>query len=617
MADIKRKIRFYQPNDPYYWEVDNLPLTDLLDNDLILEERLKTLEDSLSAGDSDGTLGGGGGGGGTAGGGDAILSGTISLGSITDLKGFSEPFTGNPGRHGKVFVNPGKFVARVQLPATRQNGSGMMRDHCTYFNNEDIYGAGGLDSTDSNTQDFVRESRGVARTALIEFLSTAGGAARGIDIPSFDDSDFNGGDPTLERLDLVYIRGEKPLDCQGDAATTPSDYVQNALPQARLGIIKGAYFRTVPVGGTNSNGPRFTDGVDRTSGRTIGMANADMPVDTLLPNFGTVPMPDDLVNFAWHRNYDTQTQDLSIQQLATKQIEYQAGFAIPVAYVRVPRSYREGDAIDPLNVIDIRPFIRSTELDYNERAAIAAAVAPNGHNYFITKFNLQNEYTIPLDTRLGIVESTLNGVQDAVLHNTSRIGINEGDIGNLDWAVSGTGATSEIVLGPHEARIRSLETSAAGGAGPLGISIDTEHTAWLPESTVFYRYGTAAQIGTQSNPTVHSLTSYVPASHRDKVVSVFLTFLASQEYEDFGSHTMWVKGDPHGWRVAVEQGSGANSMSHHGAGMANSMECPVTLTFDSSNNPLLSVSTYATSHHAELWRSMYIGGYKWKDTISF
>ena len=48
MANIKRNIRYYQPNDPYYWEVDNLPLTDLLSNDVVLENRVNELEALLA-----------------------------------------------------------------------------------------------------------------------------------------------------------------------------------------------------------------------------------------------------------------------------------------------------------------------------------------------------------------------------------------------------------------------------------------------------------------------------------------------------------------------------------------------------------------------------------------
>ncbi len=35
--DIKENIRFYKPNDPYFYEVDNLPLIDLLENDKTLK----------------------------------------------------------------------------------------------------------------------------------------------------------------------------------------------------------------------------------------------------------------------------------------------------------------------------------------------------------------------------------------------------------------------------------------------------------------------------------------------------------------------------------------------------------------------------------------------------
>jgi len=38
--DIKENIRFFKPNDPYYYEVDNLPLIDLLNNDKILRDEI-------------------------------------------------------------------------------------------------------------------------------------------------------------------------------------------------------------------------------------------------------------------------------------------------------------------------------------------------------------------------------------------------------------------------------------------------------------------------------------------------------------------------------------------------------------------------------------------------
>ena len=43
VATINENIRWYKANDPYYYEVDNLPLIDLVQNDKDLRDRLKQL----------------------------------------------------------------------------------------------------------------------------------------------------------------------------------------------------------------------------------------------------------------------------------------------------------------------------------------------------------------------------------------------------------------------------------------------------------------------------------------------------------------------------------------------------------------------------------------------
>ena len=48
MVTIKENIRFYKANDPYYYEVDNLPLIDLLNNDKILRDEINTILTSTS-----------------------------------------------------------------------------------------------------------------------------------------------------------------------------------------------------------------------------------------------------------------------------------------------------------------------------------------------------------------------------------------------------------------------------------------------------------------------------------------------------------------------------------------------------------------------------------------
>ena len=69
MALIKRDIRFYQPNDPYYWQVDNLPLTDLLNNDVTLENRINGLEEAINGIGTD-------------------ASGSFSVNALADLKAY-------------------------------------------------------------------------------------------------------------------------------------------------------------------------------------------------------------------------------------------------------------------------------------------------------------------------------------------------------------------------------------------------------------------------------------------------------------------------------------------------------------------------------------------------
>ena len=83
-----------------------------------------------------------------------------------------------------------------------------------------------------------------------------------------------------------------------------------------------------------------------------------------------------------------------------------AGFCIPVAYVRVPFSHVEGNPLPVDSVIDIRPILRTAELTYNERAAVAASVQPNGNNPFVTTSHLSTKL-LPVET---LLTNTVNRV---------------------------------------------------------------------------------------------------------------------------------------------------------------------------------------------------------------
>ena len=447
MANIKRNIRYYQPNDPYYWEVDNLPLADLLSNDVILQDRINSVETLI------GGLGGGGDTGGT---------GNISLNAITDLKAWTEPLDGQTSNYGKIFVNAGKFIARMQLPATRESGWRMMRDESRYFNNENWYNKGtGMLNTTTLT-DFVRGTHGVARTAVCEFYANANGSSKGVVLDDFNSDDFNEGVAPFERLDLIYLKGTKALDTDGDTPTTSPVFQQNNIPPVEIGVIKGAGFRTDAAGGTRTNGTRFTNPITRGKGRTTGMGQSDIPAQTNLPGFGTVPMPDDLANFAQHF-----TSTVAHSDFIEFQVETQAAFTLPIAYVRVPKGYTAGDPIPPGNIVDIRPFFRTTELTGSEREAIATSWQPHGGNPFVTEKHLDSEI------------GTLN-IQ--VQTNNVNIANNRGRIEDLENGGTGSGQRTDYFSQADGIGFRSQDLSSGTMWDGNGTGTDTIPFDSVPQS---------------------------------------------------------------------------------------------------------------------------------------
>ena len=481
MATINRNIRYYQPNDPYYWEVDNLPLTDLLSNDVVLENRITSLE---------AFLGGLGGGTGTP-------QGSISLEAIADLKAWTEPLSGLAANLGKIFVRPGKFTSRMQLPATRESGWRMMRDESRVFNNEDFFQPNSDMLNTTTLTGMVRGSQGMARTAVVEFYPNIDGTDKSIPIESFDAVDFNGGAAPSERVDLIFIRGSKALDTDGDTPTTPTGYLQQHVPTAGIGIVKGAYFRTDVAGGVHTNGTRFTTPISRNYGRTTGMGIADMPPSTNLPGFGTVPMPDDLNNFAWH-----STADTSVPALAEMQVTTQATFSLPVAYVRVPSNYQEGDPIPPENIVDIRPFLRSAELTGSERQAIATSWDPNGTNPFLTRSHFLTYYT-PLESRVTSVENSVAAVSGAVDSANSTISLLASAIDALEDSVSGVGIQPTAASLNIAGRLLALEQNQGTGIA----AGSAERTKFLAIPSAVFTSLHPSQIGTSiTSPTTFTIS---------------------------------------------------------------------------------------------------------------
>lgn len=571
MANINKAIRFYQPNDPYYWQVDNLPLTDLLNNDIILEERLGLLEAAVQGlGDNN--------------------KGSFGLGALADLKAWVEPSSGTTQDFGKVFVRPGKFTARMQLQATRESGWRMMRDDDNNFNNTSFAGDQGLNST-TLTSDFVRYTRGTGRTSVVEVYQNSDGSDKSVVIESFDASEFNSNSAPAERMDLIYIKASNALD---------TDYTGAGIPQASIGIIKGAYFRTDSGAGLQSNGSRFETATGRLAGKMTGMASSEITT-----SFGSIPSPDDLTNFAWHSTQSGRPTTADWDVLLQQQIDTQAAFTLPIAYVRVPQGYVAGQPIPVENVIDIRPFFRSTELSYSERAAIVASNAPNGSNPFVTESRLMFE--------AGALGLSIQGLATQVQENTSLLSILnndfvtvQSDVAQLKLDVSGTASAPTSTSLNHEGRIAALESSIGGG-----ISVPVERHKFLTDEYSIFDDYTISQLGGDvTNPVAFDITNAIPAGDRGNVVAVqFRVFSYAINYNDTDTpNYIYMRGGAQNWRMISMWAFRPPGGEHkYGRGNVNTFYAPVNIT-TSGGSTVLSVQIYGTGS-SDVLHSLKIDGY--------
>jgi hypothetical protein len=216
---------------------------------------------------------------------------------------------------------------------------------------------------------FIKRWRGVSRTAIVDIPSELE-----VEIPSFDPEDFSyiGADGTVtpvtgvqSRIDLVFIYS-KPVDASGVNILTSSSKQKITKPQ--LGVVRGAGIRanfqdsTVPdfdyLSNTGEDHKILASPGDQSNanmGFTAASGN-DIAFDVR----GSFPAPDDILNLA----------PLISEKLEDEAYELIGQSILPVAYVWVQAG---SEVVLASDVIDIRPFFRTAELAYNERAGIAAA----------------------------------------------------------------------------------------------------------------------------------------------------------------------------------------------------------------------------------------------------
>ena len=221
---------------------------------------------------------------------------------------------------------------------------------------------------------FIKRWRGATRTSVVDVAETLE-----IEIPKFDAEEFfyfdtNGDKQTVEsnqRIDLLFIYS-KPVDESETTIPSYSNGSPRTLTKPTLGIVKGAGLGVNRKTGTS---PKDAVNLQPLDGVTLMVPNSS---DELADNTGfqtsagvairgSFPSPDDLMNLA----------PLLSENLSTTSVALIGQSILPVAYVVVKKDAGLNSQANAIitndDVIDIRPFFRTTELAYNERAGIAAA----------------------------------------------------------------------------------------------------------------------------------------------------------------------------------------------------------------------------------------------------
>lgn len=239
---------------------------------------------------------------------------------------------------------------------------------------------------DRNVQQYgdaiwVKRWRGVARTAVVDIPEELE-----IEIPPFNINDFsyidaNGNkqpvdnqDSIQNRIDLLFVYS-KPVDTS--AVTIQGSAEGNKkITKATLGLLKGA---GAMVDLTQKN---VYEVKPQTNTEQTGLYDGSYPEMLADPNdqndtnngfkaegvYGSFPSPDDLLNVT----------PLLSDQLESEHPSLVGQTILPLAYiVRRKTSPLDGAGKQKVlssDILDIRPFFRTAELSYNERAGIAAAM---------------------------------------------------------------------------------------------------------------------------------------------------------------------------------------------------------------------------------------------------
>lgn len=473
-------VRYFTSTDPYYWEIDNIPLKQLQENDLWLKDQIEQGFKNFSV--------------------------TFDRKDFNELKPFSD------GLNNIVKVNPGKFSARVNyvetdsrlMDITRILGrvfddvnawrfatladsevfghvnqitsdvgvsslgmNGLVERVYTWtvrnpfqifndFNNaagftsygpiQKLYYWGGITWNPGNIpigqdQSYTPAGRaaGMNRMANIEsyFMKFWRGVFRlaivnvpevlDFQIPAFDEADFNYIDengvtqtqPGVEvRIDLLFIYA-KPVDAPRTKVRGSSLANSRVLTTPQLGLVRGA--GVVMLKNNNNSGANTLDSATLDSAGNLKIlaspadANSSTGGFTDLNIKGSFPAPDDLINAA----------PLILESLQEDDPRLIGQTGLPIAYIVVKKDAVTNEFGEVIitndDIIDIRPFFRTAELTYNERAGLGAAMPQTSiSNPVVTEARLKN-MAFDIGQEIQVTESRVRSAIDTAILRRARV----------------------------------------------------------------------------------------------------------------------------------------------------------------------------------------------------
>ena len=445
-------IRYFKENDPYYWEIDNLPLKQLQENVLWLKDQIDVIPTTEEANTTTG----------------------VNRADFNELKPSAN------GTNNVVTVNAGRYTARIndaydltplqkivklstvigesskyqtEFGVSSLNPNSPQYNYVALLNsflidvNSDALNLNGLiervtvwdnilynltsvqfvngkpananwpileiaQNVKSFIQDqipgseplaseFVKQFRGVARTAVVDVPEQLS-----IEIPSFNEDDFfiqtvdgngnvTGRQPIVgasKRIDLLFIYS-KPVD---STETTIQKWIGGTISTSGTPVkitkpILGL-IKGAGVGGSYmSVNQSITPFVDNSTDYTSILPNIS---DELDPNNGFQS-----ASLNIHGSFPSPDDLMNLAPMIQEKFESNdprliGQTILPIAYVVVRRDSSIGSngagIVRSSDIIDIRPFFRTAELTYGERSGICAATPSISlANPVATKYNIE------------------------------------------------------------------------------------------------------------------------------------------------------------------------------------------------------------------------------------